>query len=216
MRWCLALAIALAMCRTCLAAPPGRQDAQADPRAVLLLEEAARHSADIVTLSAGFRQEKKLGILARPLASQGYLCVDRAPAGQGDRLLWVYTSPAPAGFIYENGQGALWEENPAGQRQAGPQEAAAIAAVVRHILAWIRIDAQEMQQAYRLERPESDPPALLLFPRRQSFFVKLEAVFAPDLDSLRQLTFFEANGDTVRIMFSETRINRALPERCSR
>jgi hypothetical protein len=59
-------------------------------------------------------------------------------------------------------------------------------------------------------------PVLLLYPRQQSFFTRLEVLFSPLLDSVRQLTFFEANGDTVRILFTDTQINQALPERCAR
>jgi outer membrane lipoprotein-sorting protein len=210
----LALFIALTLCRPGVAAQATQTDRH-DP-AVALLEEAARRSANIETLSAGFRQEKKLGILTQPLASQGYMCMTRDADAQGGRLLWAYTSPAPSGFLYENGQGVLWEDNPANKRQAGAREAKVLTAIVRHILAWIRIDSQEIQRAYRLERPEADMPILLLYPRQQSFFTKLEAVFTPPLDSMRQLTFFEANGDTVRILFTDTQINQALPERCAR
>jgi hypothetical protein len=195
----------------CAAAPETTADRH-DPEAVLLLEDAARHSAKIATLSADFRQEKKLGILAQPLASQGFICVTRDPK---ERLLWAYTSPAPSGFLYENGQGALWEKTPANIRAAGSREAGAITALVRQILAWIQIDAHMLQQAYRLERPEKDKPVLLLSPRRQAFFVRLEAEFAPALDSMRRLTFFETNGDTVHILFSNTQINQPLPERCT-
>jgi hypothetical protein len=215
MRFPFCLALALALCFPYVAARATQADRQ-DPAAVLLLEEAARRSARIETLSAVFRQEKKLGILAQPLASQGYMCVTRASATQRDRLLWAYTSPAPSGFLYENGQGALWESNPANTRPSGPQEAKVLTAIVRHILTWIQIDSQEIQQAYRLERPDKDMPTLLLYPRQQSFFIRLEAVFAPLLDSVRQLTFFEANGDTVRIIFTDTQINQALPKRCAR
>jgi coenzyme F420-reducing hydrogenase beta subunit len=210
---CLALVIALIMCCPCAAleADAGRHD----PEAVLLLEEAARSSANVTTLSVGFRQEKKLRILAQPLTSQGYLCVTRASAAHGERLLWAYTSPAPSGFVYENGQGFLWETSPADKRPAGAQEAGVITAIVRHMLDWIQIDAKVLQQTYRLERPAKDMPVLLLHPRRQSFFTKLEVVFAPSLDSVRSLTFFEAGGDTVRILFTDAHINRPLPERCA-
>ncbi|MCL1985621.1 MAG: outer membrane lipoprotein carrier protein LolA [Betaproteobacteria bacterium] len=222
---CLLLVIILAMCPSCLGVSGARAE-EHDPQALLLLQEAARHSANIATLSADFQQEKKLGILAQPLTSQGYMCVTRVADPSGgqaspapssahrERLLWAYTSPAPSGFVYENGQGALWEAQPSNKRTAGPQEARVITAIVRHILDWVRIDAEALQQAYRLERPDKELPVLLLYPRRQSFFTRLEAVFAPALDSVRQLTFFEPNGDTVSIMFTDTQINRPLPARC--
>ena len=56
---------------------------------------------------------------------------------------------------------------------------------------------------------------LQLYPLRQSFFAKLEVAFAEDLKSLRQLTFTERNGDTVRIIFKQTRVNEALPAPCA-
>ena len=213
----MAPALMLAVCLPCLAVLAAQAERH-DPEAVRLLEEAARRSANIATLSANFQQEKKLGILAQPLTSQGYMCVTRASANSAhkERLLWAYTSPAPSGFLYEDGQGALWETSPAHKRPAGSQEAGVITAIVRHILAWIQIDATMLQQAYRLERPETDKPVLLLYPRRQSFFARLEAVFAPSLDTVRRLTFFEANGDTVRIIFADTHINQPLPERCAK
>ena len=221
MRCCLVLTLILAVCRPCAAAPETRTDRN-DPEAVLLLEEAARHSANMTTLSADFRQEKKLGILAQPLISQGFLCVTRdgqspsASSVHKERVLWAYTSPAPSGFLYENGQGAFWEKTPANKHATGSREAAAITALVRHILAWIQVDVHMLRQTYRLERPEKDRPVLLLHPRRQSFFTKVEAEFAPDLAGMSRLTFFEANGDTARILFTDTRINQALPERCAR
>jgi len=204
----LALLMTLISCRPGAAAPEsdgGRQD----PQAVKLLEEAARRNAHIATLSADFRQEKQLGILTRPLISQGYMCVTK------DRVLWAYTDPAPAGFLYENGQGRLWDTSPAAKRPASAQEAGAITALVKQILAWIQIDAKALQQTYRLERPDPDTPALLLFPLRPAFFSKVETLFTPDLGSLRRLTFFEANGDVTRILFADTRINQPLPERCA-
>ena len=213
MRFCAALTIMLAMCHLCFAAIEANAD-QPDPEAVLLLKEAARHSVDIATLSARFKQEKRLSILTQPLTSQGYMCVARPPAVQRERLLWAYTSPTSSGFVYENGQGALWETNPANKHPTGTQEASVITSIVKHILAWIQIDSEVLRQTYRIERPEKDMPVLLLYPRQQTFFVKMEVVFAPSLDSVSQLTFFEDNGDTVRIMFTDEQINQPLPEYC--
>ena len=212
----ITLTIMLAVCSFSLIA--SNTNAKADPpdqAAMLLLEEVAQHSANIVTLHAIFQQEKKLNILAQALTSQGYICVTRTPAGQGERLQWVYTNPVPSGFTYENGEGALWNASLADTQPTTSQEARGIAAIAKHILAWIRADAKELLQAYHLERPEKSLPILLLYPRQHTFFTKLEAVFTPSLNSLSQLTFFEDNGDTIRILFTETKINQALPEICS-
>lgn len=196
-----------------------------------LLDAAAKQSAGIASLSADFVQEKSMAVLARPMTSQGYFCLRRGSHegnAQGraaskddngfetaDSLLWAYTRPLASGFIYKNGKGALWEGSPEATRPANERESTVITAIIRNILDWISIDPAALRATYRLERPQADKPMLLLYPLRQSFFARLEVTFADDLKSVRQLTFAERNGDTVRIAFNQTRVNEALPAPCA-
>lgn len=208
--------------------PVHAQD-QTSASAEALLDAAARQSAGIGSLSADFVQEKFMAVLARPMTSQGYFCLRRgshaaneqvggAKGDNGfqpaDSLLWAYTRPLASGFIYKDGRGALWEGTPEATRPANEREATVITAIIRNILDWISIDPVALRATYRLERPRTDKPMLLLYPLRQSFFVRLEVTFADDLKSLRQLTFTERNGDAVRIVFNRTQINEALPAPC--
>ena len=195
-----------------------------------LLDAAAKQSAGIASLSADFVQEKSMAVLARPMTSQGYFCLRRATHAASaqaratskddngfetaDSLLWAYTRPLASGFIYKNGRGALWEGSPEATRPANERESTVITAIIRNILDWISIDPAALRATYRLERPQADKPMLLLYPLRQSFFARLEVTFADDLKSVRQLTFAERNGDTVRIAFNQTRVNEALPAPC--
>lgn len=196
-----------------------------------LLDAAAKQSAGIASLNAEFVQEKSMAVLARPMTSQGYFCLRRGVQASSvqeratskdangfqpdDSLLWAYTRPLASGFIYKNGKGALWEGSPEATRPANERESTVITAIIRNILDWISIDPAALRATYRLERPQADKPMLLLYPLRQSFFAKLEVTFAEDLKSLRQLTFTERNGDTVRIIFKQTRVNEALPAPCA-
>ena len=196
-----------------------------------LLDAAAKQSAGIASLSADFVQEKSMAVLARPMTSQGYFCLRRganaanAPARAASRddkgfetadsLLWAYTRPLASGFIYKNGKGALWEGSPEATRPANERESTVITAIIRNVLDWISIDPAALRATYRLERPQADKPMLLLYPLRQSFFASLEVTFSDDLRSVRQLTFAERNGDTVRIAFKQTRVNEALPTPCA-
>ena len=196
-----------------------------------LLDAAAKQSAGIANLSADFVQEKSMAVLARPMTSQGYFCLSRG-SHEGnahgraaskddngfetaDSLLWAYTRPLASGFIYKNGGGALWEGSPEATRPANERESTVITAIIRNILDWISIDPAALRATYRLERPQADKPMLQLYPLRQSFFARLEVTFADDLKSVRQLTFAERNGDTVRIAFNQTRVNEALPAPCA-
>ena len=203
---------------------------QSAASAEALLDAAARQSAGIGSLSADFVQEKSMAVLARPMTSQGYFCLRRgrqAATAQArgtrddngfasaDSLLWAYTRPLASGFIYKDGRGALWEGKPESTRPANDREAAVITAIIKNILDWISIDPAALRATYRLERPQADKPTLLLHPLRQSFFARLEVTFADDLKSVRQLTFTERNGDTVRIVFSRTSVNQPLPAPCA-
>jgi|GEM_PF-1269642 Outer membrane lipoprotein carrier protein LolA. len=196
-----------------------------------LLGAAARQSAGIASLSADFVQEKSMTVLARPMTSQGYFCLRRGVQASSvqeratskdangfqpaDSLLWAYTRPLASGFVYKNGKGALWEGSPEATRPANERESTVITAIIRNILDWISIDPAALRATYRLERPQADKPMLQLYPLRQSFFAKLEVTFAEDLKSVRQLTFTERNGDSVRIAFRQTRVNEALPAPCA-
>ena len=196
-----------------------------------LLDAAARQSAGIASLSADFVQEKSMAVLARPMTSQGYFCLRRgAHAGNAqaraaskddngfqpaDSLLWAYTRPLASGFIYKNGRGALWEGSPEATRPANERESTVITAIIRNILDWISIDPAALRATYRLERPQADKTMLQLYPLRQSFFAKLEVTFADDLKSVSQLSFTERNGDTVRIVFKQTRVNEPMPAPCA-
>lgn len=210
-----------------LCCPAGRacaagagQGGDADEAAARLLDEAAAHGARIRSLSADFMQEKRMDMLTRPLASQGYFCLRRG-AGTGesaaasDSLLWAYTKPLASGFIYRNGQGSLWEGSPENRRPAGAEERTLITAILRHMLDWVRINPAALHAHYRMTRPAPDAPELHLSPLRQTFFTRLEVLFTPDGSSVRRLIFVEPNGDTVRIAFSDTRVNQPLPGRCA-
>ena len=187
--------------------------------ALRLLEEAGRRNADIQSLSANFEQKKNMAVLTLPLVSKGYFCLnrtrpDKGTAREADSLLWAYTSPLSSGFVYENGRGSLWEGSPSNKRPANEREGAVITAIIQHVLDWIHIDATALRAVYKLEHPRTEEPVLVLFPRRRSFFSKLEVVFTSDLKTVRQLTFVEQNGDSVHISFSHTLINEALPAQC--
>lgn len=190
-----------------------------DAAARTLLADLALATAETRTLYAHFEQEKKLSILDAPLTSSGHLCLERDTARHAadERVIWVYETPAPSGFVYENGQGFLWTGDGDDRRLAQGVKAAAIKAVTEHILAWVRVRPDALDLLYRMERlPDQDGcPALRLIPRLQNgFFAALEAIFAPNLRTVRGLRFEEPSGDSVRLRFSDVRVNAELPPVC--
>lgn len=176
-----------------------------------LLHDVARKSSNIQTLSADFQQQKKLSVLARPLLSEGYICV--STRGADTRLLWAYTKPEPSGFLYENGKGSLWQKHMRERRETDARETEIIAAITRHALSWVHVDPDAVRNAYRVE--SQGEAELVLVPRRKTFFSRMRVQFTPTRDSLSRLTFLEDNGDATSISFSQTVLNKPLPSRCA-
>lgn len=197
----------------------GAAAAQTSDDAAALLRTVAQRTKGIQTLHSSFVQEKNLAILNMPLVSSGQMCVERsAPPSAEEKVFWIYEKPAPSGFSYTKGQGYLWTGKQQQQRPAQGAEAAALKAVTAHILAWVQVRPELLEQMYRLERvtsAEASDPVLRLYPRQEnSFFAMLEVTFSSSLDTVRQLRFVEKNADSTRIRFNDTRINAALPPVC--
>lgn len=202
-----------------LGQPPIDALAKSTDAAHALLADVARITAETRTLYAHFEQAKKLSVLNAPLTSSGHLCLERDTTGHAanERVIWAYETPALSGFAYENGQGFLWTGDGADKRLAQGVKATAIKAVTEHILAWVRVRPDALDLLYRMERlPDQEGcPVLRLIPRLQNgFFAALEATFAPDLRTVRGLRFEEPSGDSVRLRFSDVRVNAELPTVC--
>lgn len=231
----LCLLVGCGLAQAAVQTPPHMSDAQARTGdAAILLREAAQRSRGLRQLVAEFTQEKKLSILAQPLASSGYMCMKRnadAPAADGgdgasgaDQVLWVYEKPTPSGFMQEGGTAWLWTGEQARRRRAQGAEAAALKAITTQIMAWVRIQPEELERLYSMERLPDTPdaagsaPVLRLVPRQfGAFFAALEVTLAPDLRTMRQLRFEERNGDTTLLRFADVLTSEQdipLPPRC--
>lgn len=186
-----------------------------DEAAVRLLNQAARRGATVATLYADFLQEKHMTVLQTPLFSRGRFCLRRSGDGDTADVLWFYTEPVPSGFLYRDGRAAFWDVRQGAARPIQAHEAAALRAVVHHMLDWIDIDPGRLHAAYRMERPSPDRAELLLHPVHKAFFSVLKVLFSPDLERITSLDFIEENGDRIHIVFSGTVINNSLPAECA-
>ena len=192
---------------------------QADAAALALLEQVASHSQATTTLSTPFVQERHSPLLAEPLVSEGQLCLSRRKAiagaanDEGMDVLWAYTRPAAPGFLLRQGQGSMVQADGT-LRPLNRREQTATAAIARLMALWLQPDARRIQSQFAVERPHPEAPTLVLIPRRPQFFTRLEATFAADGASLASLLLEEKNGATLRLTFTDTRINEPLPGPC--
>ena len=188
--------------------------------ALALLRTAADAGGRVASLATFFVQERRSPMLAKPLLSRGQLCLSRRgaesrenDADDGPDLLWAYDQPAAPGFLYRRGRALVLEVDDTSRPPQG-REQAVTGAILRLVRQWMRIDPQLIASLYRVERPDASKPVLRLLPRDTRLFSRIEVTFAPDLASLASLLLEEANGATLRLTFSGTRINAPLPPRC--
>jgi hypothetical protein len=178
-----------------------------------LLRNAAAHGMSVHTLFARFTQEKTLQMLVAPLRSSGYFCL--SGKGGGDRVVWVYETPVRSGFTYESGKGSFWSKDPTNIRPVSAQEGAALSAMVRSLLTWVRIEPQRLREEHVVSMPDPAVPSLCLRPRKpNSFFSEVLIRFAPSLRTVESLRFTDADGGGVTLSFTDVRLNSLLPALC--
>ncbi len=193
--------------------------AQGVAEAQALLHIMAQRTGAVHSLYTTFEQEKKLTILTQPLRSQGFLCLhkpQKSSQQEQQRLVWAYTAPQVTGFASLGEKNYHWKGSIQQARAAGGAEAMALQSVSEHIQAWVQVDPKALQKLYTIQsRVHEGKTLLLLEPKqKQNFFTQLEAELRPSLDGIQALTFWEKNGDSMRITFAEPVFNAPLPASC--
>lgn len=191
--------------------------AQAD-NARMLLQRFQDASAHTRTLFVTFHQTKHLAILDDELLSEGLLCMHQTDTQKV--LLWEYTSPSISGFAYEDGVFSLWTRERSDKHQARGNEVVALRAMSKQILLWLQADVSTLEQTYTLDvLPPTEQNAyegLRLTPKKPSrYFSFLEVRFDTSMETLRELTLFEPQGDFTRLAFTRTERNGLLSEQCT-
>ncbi|MCR5814424.1 MAG: outer membrane lipoprotein carrier protein LolA [Desulfovibrio sp.] len=195
---------------------------------VEFLQKLAEQNQAIHTMSANFVQVKRVAVLNRSLDSQGYFCLRKAPAvaespemaatenapKPSDALLFTYTKPLVSGFIFRDGQGHLWQDNPRKTFVARVPGQNVVVAVAEHTFALLRANPVTLLANYTVSLLRNNSHALRLIPHRQTYFSRIDALFNREDGGLRKIQLLEANGDSVEITFQNVHVNDILPERC--
>lgn len=182
------------------------------------LQSLASKTTSIQSISSHFTQEKTLAVMQESLRSEGRFCLRKTAnsAAQVDLLLWEYTSPASSGFVLNQNKASLWTKDKSRIRPVNAQENSLLQIISSHILEWININVANIEMRYHVRYDPEQAHSIRLEPKKQGgYFRAIEAQFAPDRTHLQSLTFTEQNGDSMRILFSDIRMNTSLPAFCT-
>ncbi len=198
----------------CMPAITSEEDA-----AIVLLEEVATRSRSIRTLHTTFIQEKNSPMLTAPLLAKGIMCMVRQPRATDQPpephpdLLWVYVSPRAPGFMSHHGE--KWIVQPDGRLRSLERGEAMVTSAIANMLAlWLDPDVRRIRSQFEVTKPFTNKPMLNLRPLQRQFFSRMEVSFEPDNGSLTDILFEEHNGSTLRLIFTGTTVNQALPGTC--
>jgi outer membrane lipoprotein-sorting protein len=207
------------LCLPLLAAPAAAQPRPGPPaarRAAITLDAVLARFRALTGLSARFREEKRIALLAAPLVSEGTL--DYAPPG---RMVRRTTSPAPSVALIDGARLRFRDEG--GEQTLDMAAMPVVRQFVDSFLAVVAGDRAALERAYAIDFRAPDPAAterwsLTLTPRAPALQrVFREIALEGEGVALRSLTLRETNGDASVTTFSDVNTARVFaPDEAAR
>lgn len=187
-------------------APPGTVSARLDAQ---ILDSLKKEAEKIQTISSKFIQKKHLAMFEKTLRSQGKFYY-QSP----DCLRWEYTSPYEQGFALCGESGLEWNEI-SGEKEINTAGNPLWRTLAEQLIAWSRLDVDRLRGKYEIAVREKSPLVLELVPRTEAMrgvISRLVLHMAEKRGVIREISFFEPDGDNTRIEFKDTQTNVSLPE----
>lgn len=187
-------------------APPGTISARSDAQ---ILDSLKKEAEKIQTISSKFIQKKHLAMFERTLRSQGKFYY-QSP----DCLRWEYTSPYEQGFALCGESGLEWNEI-SGEKEINTAGNPLWRTLAEQLIAWSRLDVDRLREKYEIAVRGKSPLVLELVPRTEAMrgvISRLVLHLAEKRGVIREISFFEPDGDNTRIEFKDTQTNVSLPE----
>lgn len=199
--------VALALSGASAHAQPRPNPAPAPRPAAVTLDALLSRFRAVPGLSARFREEKRIALLAAPLVSEG--TIDYAPPG---RMVRRTTSPSPSTALIDGAR--LRFRDASGEQELDLGAMPAVRQFVDSLLAVVAGDRAALERAYVMDlrvpdvaRPERW--TLTLRPRAPALqrFVR-EVALAGEGVALATMVIREANGDESATTFSDVNPTR--------
>jgi outer membrane lipoprotein-sorting protein len=159
-----------------------------------------REAADVKTISSDFIQEKHLAMFRKVVTSRGRFLYQKP-----DRLRWESTEPVASGFVLNGTRGRRWHQRTGREERFDIGSEPVMKIVSEQILAWAKPDFARLQREYRI-RVRLDP----LSAPAAGAPDHLRISFSPDGKFVQTVEIHEKDGDSTRIRFVDTVVNRPI------
>ena len=187
-------------------AADAREAPPIDPKRPLLSQIKERMGT-IKSLESDFTETRHLKLLKHKLVIKGKLLV------QQDKLAWHVRSPLRYSCILSGNKITQWDADSNQVITISSKQFSGLKYVVEQLRMWFGGDLDQLQKWFDIKSDHAKRQ-ILCTPKAnspQSDFIKSVCiVFKADLTYIDNITVTEANGDTMRIKFENTIINKPL------
>jgi outer membrane lipoprotein-sorting protein len=166
--------------------------------------------SDVQSLQADFIQVRQLALFEEPLKITGRLYMARP-----DRFAWRVAQPMKYHLIMDGDRLTQWDEDTRRVTVTDLSANPVFAQMVGRITAWFFGNYDRMTAEYQVAVDPQDPLLLHFRPTTDSvaagFLQEISIRFQPDLRYIREIDIAETGGDTTRLTFVHTVINKTTP-----
>ncbi len=183
--------------------PKEREEAAAE-----LFGRMEREAVEVRTISSDFIQEKHLAMFQKVVSSKGRFLFQKP-----DRLRWESTEPVASGFVLNGTRGRRWHQRTGRDERFDIGSEPVMKIVSEQILAWAKPDFARLRREYRIRILSEEPLTLRLDPLSAPGAGApdhLRISFGPDRRFVRSVEIHEKDGDSTRILFVDTVVNRPI------
>ena len=200
-------AFALVLAVSVPASPAKGEPVPGDPAAPIYLR-LEKTASGVNTVTSGFVQEKHLSMFKAVVVSKG-----RLHYWKPDRLRWEYTEPVASGFVLNGNKGRRWHQRTGRTESFDLRTEPVMKLVADQLFAWAKPDFEGLRKEYRIRVLSENPVSLRLEPISAAMAESLDHIrisFSPDARFLRSVEIHEKDGDSTRIRFVDTVVNRPM------
>jgi hypothetical protein len=169
-----------------------------------------KQMSTLQTVAADFTSVKTVAFLSEPIRTHGRLLFEKP-----SRVCWEVTAPFKAAVVYDGRAAARYLADARGhwtRQSEGPDPV--LAETMRQLQMWLSGQAFASSEAYDIVTEAGPPLKVHLVPKHpglRKFIASLDMTFGDNLDVVRTLVLTEGSGDTTRITFEHTSVNKPLP-----
>ena len=176
-----------------------------------ILQRLEKHFKSIVTVQARFKQEKKLAMFKHTLKIEGQIAIQNP-----GRMAWRVVKPVRYNMVLIGPKLTQWDEDTDEVQTLRLDGNATFKVAFERLTAWFSGNYASLRSHYDITLEKRTPVVMVFSPKKGAEMEKIikdvRVVFRKDERYIQEMTIREGGGDTTRIQFLDTRLNKPIQD----